>query len=160
MMPTGQAAAQAASDGRECGYGEHLLVWSWRRIVAGKLHCPVMAKEFADACGKDAGRVFLVLCAFLKALAYASRRQLTIRAPDPFCVTSDERQMLTLLAAAQAEDHVLFQAHLDWLARPARRHELRIAAQALATALDVNNIPLALPPPATPGSRERPRAVT
>jgi hypothetical protein len=31
-------------------------------------------------------------------------------------VTADKRQVLTLLAAAQAEDHTLFQAHLRWLA--------------------------------------------
>lgn len=37
---------------------------------------------------------------FLKALAFASRRQLVIRAPGPFGVTSDERRVLALLAAA------------------------------------------------------------
>jgi hypothetical protein len=151
MMPAGQATA---------GYGEHLLVWSWRRIVAGRVQCPVMAQEFADACGSDAGEVFLTLCTFLKTLAFASRRQLAFRAPDPFGVTADERQILTLLAAAQSEDHTLFQAHLRWLTPPERRGELQIAAHALATAFKANNLPLALPPSATPDSRERPHAVT
>jgi len=146
MMPGGQAAVRADADLREFGYGEHLLVWSWRRIVAGRVQCPVMAQEFADACGSDAGEVFLTLCTFLKTLAFASRRQLVLRPPDPFGVTSDERQILTLLAAAQSEDHTLFQAHLRWLAPPERRAELQIAAHALATAFKVNNLPLALPP--------------
>jgi hypothetical protein len=147
-------------DVRGFGYGEHLLVWSWRRIVTGRINCPVMAQEFADACGSDAGEVFITLCTFLKALAFASRRQLVIRAPDPFGVTSDERQVLTLLAAAQSEDHSLFQAHLRWLAPPERRHTLQIAAQALAKAFLVNDLPLALPPSATPVSRALPHAAT
>ena len=160
MTPTGVTAARTAVDVRGFGYGEHLLVWSWRRIVNGRVHCPVMAQEFADACGSDASEVFLTLCTFLKALAFASRRQLVIRAPDPFNVTSDERQVLTLLAAAQSEDHSLFQAHLRWLAPPERRRELQIAAQALANAFKANNLALALPPSATPASRERPHAIT
>lgn len=150
MMPIGQAAVRTAADVRGFGYGEHLLVWSWRRIATGRVQCPVMAQEFADACGDDAGEVFLTLCAFLKALAFASRRRLALRAPDPFGVTSDERQILTLLAAAQSEDHSLLQAHLRWLAPPERRRGLQIAAQALAGAFKANNLPLALPPSDTP----------
>ena len=145
MSLAGQSTVHTAPEARGSGYGEHLLVWSWRRIVTGKIHCPVMEKEFADACGEDAGAVFLLLCSFLKALAAASRRPLTIRAPDPFSVTSDERQILTLLAAAQAADDALLQAHLRWLAHPARRHELERTARALADAFATNNLPLTLP---------------
>ena len=155
MVLTGRAA----SDVRGCGYGEHLLVWSWRRIVGGRFHCPVMAREFTEACGEAGDEVLLALCTFLKALAFASRRRLIFRAPDPFGVTSDERQVLTLLAAAQGEDHALFQAHLRWLAHPERRHDLQVAAYALATALKVHQLPLALPQSATPDSSERPYAV-
>lgn len=150
MMPTGPTAAPAAADVRGFGYGEHLLVWSWRRIVAGRVHCPVMAQEFVDACGDDAREVFVTLCTFLQALGHASRRQLALQAPDPFGVTSDERQVLTLLAAAQADDRTLFQAHLSWLARPQQRHALKIAACALATALRANRLVLPLPQHAIP----------
>jgi hypothetical protein len=156
MMPTGQAASAR----RESDYGEHLLVWSWRRIVEGRIHCPVMAYEFAEACGDAGSQVFAALCVFLRALAAASRRRLAFCAPNPFDVTADERQTLTLLAAAQAEDHALFQAHLSWLARPQQRHELQAAAYALAAALKANRLPLALPPPATPDGHEWLRAVT
>jgi hypothetical protein len=141
MMPRSEAAVRTADDVRGFGYGERLPVWSWRRIVTGRVNCPVMAREFADACGDDAGDVFLTLCAFLKALAFASRRQLVIRAPDPFGVTADERQVLTLLAAAQSEDRSLFQAYLRWLAPPERRRELQIAAHALTDAFKMNNLP-------------------
>ena len=35
------------------GYGEHLLVWTLRRIVFRRAVCPVVARAFADACGED-----------------------------------------------------------------------------------------------------------
>jgi len=56
-------------------------------------------------------------------------------------VTADKRQVLTLLAAAQAEDHTLFQAHLRWLAGRSG-----------------NNLPLALPDASMPATRDRLRA--
>ncbi|MBS0220773.1 MAG: hypothetical protein JSR91_08525 [Proteobacteria bacterium] len=158
-MLTGRAPRAAPDIGRS-GYSEHLLVWSWRRIVEGRIRCPVMAHEFADACGQDGPRAFLALCTFLRALGAASRRQLTLCASNPFDITADERQILTLLAAAQADDHVLFQAHLRWLARPQQRQELQVTAQALAALFKANNLPLALPPLGPPGGRERPHAVT
>lgn len=73
MMLTGQATVQAASDVRGFGYGEHLPVCSWRRIVTGRADCPVIAREFADAGGGgDAVEVLLAVCSFLKALAFAA----------------------------------------------------------------------------------------
>ncbi len=152
-MMTGPIAGQGF------GYGEHLLVWSWRRIAAGRAQCPLTAREFADACGEDAGEVFLTFCTFLKALAFASRRQLTIGTPGCMAVTADERQVLTLLAAAQADVPALFEAHLRWLAKSEQRHILKIAAGALATALKVNDLHLALPAAEIPTVCERDLAV-
>lgn len=146
-MLSGREAADLAAEARGFGYGEHLLVWSWRRIASGRAHCPVMAREFAEACGEDAAEVFLTFCTFLKALAFATRRQLTIGAPGSLAITPDERQILTLIAAAQAETRSLFEAHLRWLTRPERRHVLELAAGALATALMVNELHLAVPAP-------------
>lgn len=119
-----------------------------------------MAQELADARGSDLGEAFLTLCAFLEALAFASRRQLVIRAPAPFGATSDERRVLAPLAAGQSGDHALFQAPLRWLVRRERRPELQITPHALANAFKAKDLPLALPPSATPDSRERPHAVT
>jgi hypothetical protein len=118
-----------------------------------------MAREFAEACGHAGGEVFAALCTFLRALATTSRRRLVFCAPDPFDVTADERQALTLLAAAQAEDHALFQAHLRWLARPQQRHELEASAYALAAALKASHLPLVLPSSGTPDGNERLRVV-
>ncbi len=141
------------------GYGEHLLVWSWRRIASGRGHCPVLAKEFADACGEDANEVLLTFSTFLKAWAFASRRQLVIGAPDAFTVSPDERRALSLLAAAQAEEPAMLEAHLRWIASPDKRSTLAIAAGALATALSANDIRLALPTAERPTVSARKLAV-
>ena len=159
MLGRQPAATQATANARGFGDGEHLLVWSWRRAAAGLITCPVIAREFQDACGEDGAEVFLTFLTFLKALGFASRRQLTTGAPGSLAVTPDERQVLALIAAAQAETPALFEAHLRWLSRPKQRHVLRIAAGALATALEVNGLRLVLPAPDAPSVCERPRAV-
>lgn len=159
-MPAG-CTVPGPSDAQEAGSGyvEHLLVWSWRRIATGRIECPVMAREFIDACGEDAQEVFAAFCTFLKALAFASRRRLNVRSPGTPAMTPDENRMLCLLAAAQAGDHPLFQAHLSWLTRRERRHEAQTAAFAFAAALKANHLVLSLPEPRAPEIHGRPRAV-
>jgi hypothetical protein len=160
MMLAERVAAPAAAEARGFGYGEHLLVWSWRRIVAGRAECPLLAREFADACGEDGAEVFATFCTFLRALGFASRRRLAIGEPGSLAVTADERQMLTLVAAAQAAAPALLEAHLRWLTEPDRRHVLQIAAGALANALAANDLRVALPKLDRPQVCERPLAVS
>ena len=81
----------------------------------------------------------------LRALAYASRRRLHVGSPGCTMLTRDERQLLTLIAAAQAEDGARFEAHLRWLARAERRCGLAIAARALGAALAAHDLHLSLP---------------
>ena len=141
------------------GYPEHLLIWSWRRIALGRSCCPVMMDEFAAACGEDGPEVFVTFCTFLKALAVSSRRQFIIGTPGCATVTADERQVLTLLAAAQAQSPALLEAHLRWIAILEKRHVLEIATRALARALAFNELSLVLPTDELPTVCERPRAV-
>ena len=81
MMLMERVAIPAAADMRGLGHGERLLIWSWRRIVAGRPDCPAMAQEFADACGEDGAEVFVTFCTFLQALGFASRKRLAFGAP-------------------------------------------------------------------------------
>lgn len=127
------------------GRGERLLVWTWRRMATGRSGCPLIAREFADACGTDAAEVYAVFCAFLQALARAGRRRLCVAPPGSVVLTGDERQILSLLAAAQVEDMTQFEAHLCWLAYSRARTGLAGAARLLAAALLANNLPLVLP---------------
>ncbi len=143
-MMVERAAAYGAATPTGLGQGETLLVRSWRRIAVGQGGCPVMVQEFTDCCGEDTAEVFATFCTFLRALAFASRRPLMIGPPGSD-ISPDERQALTLIAAAQADVPALFEAHLRWVARHDRRDVLRITAGALATALRANHLHLALP---------------
>jgi len=147
-----------AEDVMSFGYTEHLLVKSWRRLAVGSPG-PLTMREFDESCGADAAEVFLTFSIFLKALAVASRRPLAIGMPGSLSVTASERQVLTLLAAAQGATPTLFKAHLRWLAHSEQRHILEIAAGALATALKVNGLHLAIPAVAAPSVCERKLAI-
>jgi hypothetical protein len=116
-------------------------------------------QTFADACGSDGPEVYITFCTFLKALGISSRRRLRIAAPGSLAITADERQVLTLLAAAQAGTPALLEAHLRWIARPDKRDILEIATSALATALSVNELRLAIPDAEMPTICERKLAI-
>src|SRR5271170_7022193 len=77
MVPRNRAGDTEA-DTAGISLAEHLLVWSWRKIVTGRADCPLIAWEFKRFCGEDAAEVRATLCAFLRALAYAGRRRLQI----------------------------------------------------------------------------------
>ncbi len=141
-MPQDTAANAEAN---EFGYAEHLLVWTWRRIAAGQDGCLLIAREFALACGEDAAEVYATLRTFLRALACTCRRRLRVGSPGSPSLTGDERQLLTLIAAAQAGGAAHFEAHLRWLARDTHREALAIATRALGTALLANDLRLSLP---------------
>ncbi len=142
-------------DGHGFGFGEHLLVWSWRRVATGRTLCPLMMDDFSAAFGEDGPEVFATFCTFLQALAVASRRPLAISAPGCPNITAGERQILTLLAAAQADAPAMLEAHLRWIAIPEKRIVLAIATSALARALAVNKMVLDLPERILPTACER-----
>lgn len=135
----------AEGDARNAGLNdaEQVLVWTWRRLAAGRSGCPVIAWEFSRWCGDDAAEVLATFCTFLAALAYVGHRQLQVGYPGYPGLTGDERQCLLLIAAAQANDAACFEAHLRWLARAELRPALAIAARALGTALKLHDLCLA-----------------
>lgn len=148
-----------AGEVQDFGSAEQMLVWSWRRIATGHACCPLTMDAFAAACGEEGPDVYVTFCTFLQALAVASRRQFLIGAPGCAAVTADERQVLTLLAAAQADAPALLDAHLCWIAIPEKRPVLEIATCALARALCLSDLNLAMPAHPAPAACERPRAV-
>ena len=133
--------------------GEHLLVWTWRKIVTGHGGCPLIEREFSRLCGEDAGEVLATFCTFLRAVAYASRRHLQIGYPGYPGLTNDERQFLILIATAQAGDEARFEAHLRWIARTELTLALAIAIRALGTALEVHGLRLSSTAPSRAGGR-------
>jgi hypothetical protein len=135
-LPQGSLPQGSLPQGNLLGvtYGEHLLVWTLRRLVARRGACPLILREFSEACGEDAEEVLSILRIFLGLLGYAARRRVAFGPPGWPGLTGDERRLLSLMAAAQAEDGPLFEAHLSWLARREARRPLGLAARGLAAA--------------------------
>lgn len=136
----------AAGDVLGLGYGEHLLVWSLRRIATGRARCPLIAREFADACGREAERAMAAFGLFFATLARAGRRRLVVSPPGTVGLSTDERLLLAVFASAQAGAAVRLRAHLAWLARADDAPRLEAAATIVAMALALNGHRLSVPP--------------
>lgn len=128
----------------------HLLVWTWRKLVAGEVECPILAKEymsFADGRGLALLEAFSV---FLQALGSGARRLMAVGHPHSPGITNDEAQMLRLVAAAQVGDTALLSAHLCWMVRGTAREAAERSVMHLAeTLLDCGVVlpPVAQVPP-------------
>lgn len=120
---------------KELTSAQCLIVRTFRKILLGNKHCPALARDFVLAYGPDAVEVYMTFCTLLAALAYAGRRPLNAGHPGCDWLTGDERQLLNLIAAAQAEDGELFEAHRRWLVRIELRALLAMTANAFANAL-------------------------
>jgi hypothetical protein len=123
-------------------YGEHLMIWGLRRIVTGRGVDGLFLDECRHAFGDDGADAAGGICLFLCLLGRSARRVFEIGSPGALVLTRDERQILTLLAAAQADDEagdqIRLQAHLRWVATPAHRPALVRATMALARLLAVH----------------------
>jgi hypothetical protein len=126
-------------------YGEHVLVWSLRRMAAGRAACPLIAREFAGACGAEAERALAAFGLFFATLARAGRRRLVVAPPGTIGLSSDERLLLAVFASAQAGAAARLRAHLAWLARADEAPRLETAATIVGMALALNGHRLPLP---------------
>lgn len=129
-------------------YGEHMVVSSLRKIVARRdLVCPVIRREFAQACGKDADEVLTIFRAFRDTLGLTARRRISIGHPGWFGLTGDERQILGMIGAAQDGDQARLAAQVCWFARGDRQRLLAGAVRALAAAFAAHELLVFSPPP-------------
>jgi hypothetical protein len=136
-------------DGHLCA--GHLLVWTWRKLVAGEVECPLLAREFMTFPDGQGLALLEAFGVFLQALGAGSRRLLAVGRPRVAGITGDEAQMLRLIAAAQAGESELVTAHLAWLVRGSHRDTVERSARHLAGMLLDCGVALppatAVPPP-------------
>src|ERR1700712_285689 len=78
----------------------HLMVWTWRKFVAGHGDCPILVRENEGFAGDNAPMLLVAFGAFLQALGHGSRRMLAIGRPHCPGLTTDEQHLLRLMAAA------------------------------------------------------------
>lgn len=117
-------------------YGQHLLIWSFRRLIGRHDGGALVAREFADACAGDAIEGLSVLRRLLTLLGQGVRRRLKIGNPGCALLTQDEQRLLALVSAAQLLDRVRLDAHLCWLVRPEHQQATAEALLALGAILE------------------------
>lgn len=116
---------------RQAGF----VIETWRQAALGQANVPKLLREFRRHCGDAAEDVFEQFFSFLHLLGRDSRRRLAVGHPGCPGMTRDEIQVLALLAAAQDEHRILFEAHLCWLAPDGPRAKISAAATNLAEGL-------------------------
>lgn len=140
-------------DGHLCA--GHLLVWTWRKLVAGQVECPILAREFMTLPGGRGLELLEAFGIFLQALGAGSRRLLAVGQPHCAGITGDEAQMLRLIAAAQVRDHAVMDANLAWMVRSSHQDTVLRGAHYLAeTLLECGVV---LPPVTATAPPPRPR---
>jgi hypothetical protein len=122
---------------RENPCAGHLLVWTWRKMVAGEEGCVLLAREYECLAGARAAELLDAFGIFLVMLGRGSRRTLAVGQPYCVGITNDEGQILRLIAAAQEGRGALVAAHLSWLVRASSAAAVRDLLEKLAALLTV-----------------------
>jgi hypothetical protein len=137
-------ASQNQFDTQEQSYPEHLLMWTWRKLLIGCADCSLLEKEYSSIIG--GGELLRVQVVFLNTVGNGSRRPLAVGHLGYLGVTPDERRMLALIAALQSGHEALLSSHLSWLVRAECRAAVTATGRVLARLLLRYN--LRLPDPA------------
>lgn len=138
-----------AMDLRHLAYGEHLLVWSFRAFAVGRYDCPMVVREYSDACGNLAREARAAVQVFAQQTQMQGRRQVRLGHPGCLSLTRDEQLLLAIFTAAQKGEKDRCDAHLAWLlARPACAPFYAAASVAVqALALQGHRLGDVQPPP-------------
>lgn len=142
------------ADLRDLGYGEHLVVWGFRALASGRGDCPVVTREFRQACAHLAAGTRAALAVFVRQLALQGRRPVALAPPGCLTLTRDEQVVVAVFAAAQAQDQPRLDAHLTWLLARPPGPPFAAAASAVAQALALNGHSLRLAPVAAPRAQD------
>jgi hypothetical protein len=137
--------ATGAADLLGLTYAEHLIVWSLRRLALGRLHCPLVAREFAEACGAESGEALAAFRVLLWTLGGSGRRRLTVGPPGLLVLSRDEELLLAVFGAAQAGAEDRLRAHLAWLYGSSDTGRLEAAVKVVAETLAGKGHRLRLP---------------
>lgn len=136
--------------------GEHTVILAIRSIACGAGSCRILTRQFDDVCGPMGAQTLNALTVFVQDLARHGRRRITLGAPGCCGLSQDERLILAIFGAAQAEDYSRLDAHLAWIAAGEPSTCLGGAVCLVAEAFAMNGLVLRAPDPAAPPARGRP----
>lgn len=119
-----------------------LIIHAWRKMIFSQGVCRISGKALGESAA-----IAEAIALFLKRLSSGSRRMLTVGHPGCPELTSDERQMIAVIAASQVEDDVLQFSHLSWLVQSDHREAVAEAANLLGHLLGRQGLYFPLPEP-------------
>lgn len=101
---------------KELAESERLVLWAFRRWVAGPEHLPMLAREFDRQFRRsDARPALIALDTALSVLSRQARRTIIYHQPCCACLGIDEVCFLSIVAAAQAGASTAARAMAQWL---------------------------------------------
>lgn len=92
---------ETPEDIRDLWRAEYLLVCALRAMAFGHGDCPAVRQAFVGACGEAADQTLMSYFVVVQYVGMTSRRRLALHAPGCIRLSSDERSMIALVAAAQ-----------------------------------------------------------
>lgn len=117
---------------------DRMIVSTGRLVAHGLGACPPIANTFAILCGAEAKDALNAFRMLLWQLRDNGWRRLRIPPPGSDDPSHDERAILGLIAAAQAQDQALLEARLRWLIKRDARRCVETAATVVGMALAMN----------------------
>jgi hypothetical protein len=121
---------------------EHLLVWTLRAVAVGRGDCPLIETTFNKACGPRGGQALTAYLALVRYIGLTGRRRLRVHVPGCPCVSTDEKAIVGVVAAAQdslcGAGEGLLKMRLRFLVEGEPHAAFILAAQTVARALKAN----------------------
>lgn len=114
----GQASPPWPTSVQELTEGERLVIWAFRRWIAGPDHLPMLAREFDRQFRRSESRQALIALDLAMSLLtrYARRTIMHHQACCP-CLAADEVCMISIVAALQNDADAAARAMAPWLLR-------------------------------------------
>lgn len=114
--------------------GERLVLSVLRRLAHGWDPC-ILATRDLECRGDTAAEVLSSVRLFIVTVARTARRRMQVAPPGWRELTTDERQILSLVSSAQRQDESMLEAMATWSARLEVRAVLIRTARELAATL-------------------------
>jgi len=128
---------------QQLGEAERLVLWAFRRWVAGPEQLPMLAREFGRQFRRaDARPALRALDAALAALSRQARRTIHHHQPCCACLGADEVCILSIVAALQGGAPAAARAMAQWLVRAGGVDAFVAALADLAACLSASGLDL------------------
>ncbi|RIJ28675.1 hypothetical protein [Henriciella algicola] len=130
----------------DLGIAAGLAVWGFRACARGGAGCCTVVSGFSRAFGERNGpRVLGDVLNFARFIGHSGRRKVALAMPGCARLSSDELSIIACLAAGQAGDRALMDAHLTWLMASSPPADLSDTVLAITSAFQLAGLEIEMP---------------